>query len=495
MKDSPFRTFAKSVAVSASVQILLKMKGLILMPILTKTLGVVNYGVWAQVSVICSLVSPLAMMGLPNGLFRYLPGRDGSSVQREYYSVTFIVFLSTLSWCLLIWLLAEKISVSFLDNANNAVFVRLAGVSVVLSALQYVFMSYFRLFAKAKTYSALTLLEAFAAPVLIGLAVYSGYGLLGAVVTGISCSLCMVLVTAAIVLKSQGIARPDFVGMRKYFTYGLPLIPTGWFLWVTNSSDRLFISHYCGVKDLGVYSLVYSLGQFLVGFIFDAIFLFFSPMVVRLWNEGKTDKAREMIEYTIKYGLMLAIPAVFGFCALGKPLLLLLATEDFAQGVVVIPFVGLGYVFFMLSAFYEVVIGLIEKTKIVPIVFGSCAALNLLLNVLLIPRLGMVGAALATALSFGAQMAAYATYARRFFTFHLGVTFIVKSVLASALMASLIHYFILPTSVVEVLAAALFSAALYFAALWAMGSFSLRERLFFRGLILGTFRKPVASGT
>lgn len=134
--------------------------------------------------------------------------------------------------------------------------------------------------------------------------------------------------------------------MKKYFAYGIPLIPTSWFLWVTNSSQRLFISHYCGSKDLGVYSVAYGLGYLIVGFIFNSIFLFYSPMVARLWNKDKKDKAKEMMEYTIKYGLMLAIPAVFGFYVLGRQLVLLLSTEDFAGGVSLIPFVSLGYIFY-----------------------------------------------------------------------------------------------------------------------------------------------------
>lgn len=46
MEDNVFRKFAKSVGVSASTQLFLNLKGLVLMPIITKRVGAVNYGVW-----------------------------------------------------------------------------------------------------------------------------------------------------------------------------------------------------------------------------------------------------------------------------------------------------------------------------------------------------------------------------------------------------------------------------------------------------------------
>ena len=489
MEDNVFRKFAKSTMVVASTEFLLRLKGLVLMPIITKRLGAANYGIWAQVSVIISLVEPIAIIGLPTGLYRYLPGKEKSVIKREYWTVIAIVFASTLGWCALIFLFSGRIATSFFDTTENALFVTLAGISVVLSSLKYLFQSYFRLFTWAKTYSAFTLFESLSIATLTGLVVYRGHGLLGAVYVQLAVWALIVLCAAVIVIVVLGVALPNFNGIRKYFAYGIPLIPTSWFLWVLNGSDRLVISHYCGLKDVGVYSLVYGLGYFLVGFIFNAIFLFFSPIVAQLWNEGKKEKLREMMEYAAKYGLMLVIPAVFGFYALGKPLLLLLSTQEFARGVSLIPFVSIGYVFFLLSAFYETIVGLAEKTKVVPFVFGFCAMLNIALNILMVPRIGILGAALATAISFGAQISFYGVYSRRFFKFKLCVGFIVKSILASAVMASFVYFAIPHSSVVEVLLSAVAGGLLYFAMLFLMKSFSMRELFFFRGLVFGIFKR------
>lgn len=72
-------------------------------------------------------------------------------------------------------------STYFFETAENAIFVRLAGLSIVVSSLKYMFTSYFRLFTRAKTYSVLILFESLVGSVLIGLTVYCSHGLLGAV--------------------------------------------------------------------------------------------------------------------------------------------------------------------------------------------------------------------------------------------------------------------------------------------------------------------------
>ena len=489
MQDNVFKKFAKSVGIAASTEILLRLKDFALMPIITKTLGAINYGVWAQVGIITSLIQPIATMGLPNGLYRYLPGKEKLLVRREYYTVIVIVLISTLFWCALIFLFSKKIASTFFETTENAVFVVLAGVSIVVGSLKYLFTSYFRLFTWAKTYSLFTLIEAFGIAVFVGFAVYRGYGILGAVYMQLGVLALIVLLASIVVFWNLGLALPTIHGLKKYFAYGVPLIPTSWFHWVLNSSDRFVISYYLGLKDVGVYSLVYNVGYFLVGFIFNPIFLFYSPMVAQLWNEGRKEKVREMMEYTVKYGLMLAIPAVFGFYALGKQTLLLLSTEEFAGGVSLIPFVSLGYIFFLLSTFYQIIIGLAEKTTVVPFVFGFCAMLNIALTILMVPRIGILGAALATAISFGAQISFYGVYSRRFFKFKLCVGFIVKSILASAVMASFVYFVIPHSSVVEILLSAVAGGLLYFAILFLTKSFSKRELLFFRGLVWGMFKK------
>lgn len=108
---------------------------------------------------------------------------------------------------------------------------------------------------------------------------------------------------------------------------------------------------------------------------------------------------------------------------------------------------------------------------------------------MMIPRLGILGAAVATTISFSAQILAYATYSRRFFKFKLCVGFIIRSVLASVVMAFCVYFFIPHSSVVEIFLSAFAGLVLYFAMLFLMKSFSKREMFFFRGLVSGMFKK------
>jgi O-antigen/teichoic acid export membrane protein len=364
----------------------------------------------------------------------------------------------------------------------------LAGIYTILLSLRYLLLSYFRIYTWAKTLSFFTLFEAIATSLLVGIAVYLGYGLLGAVYVQLAVLGIIVIASSVIIMRNFGLAYPNFQGIKKYFAYGVPLIPTTWFVWVLNSSDRLVISYYCDLKDLGVYSLVYNLGYFLIGFIFNPIFLYFSPMVAKLWNEGQKERVKEMIEYTIKYGLMFTIPALFGFYVLGKPLILLLSTEEFVRGISLIPFVALGYILFMLSSFYEISIGLVEKTKVIPFVFGLCAALNIGLNILMVPRIGILGAAIATTISFAAQIGAFSLYSRCFFKFELCWGFILKSILISTLMALSIYSLIPHSSLLEIFISVIIGGTLYFGGLFVMRGFSQREIDFFYNLLLKTLK-------
>lgn len=62
--ESSYQKFAKNVLVIGVTQVLVVLSGIILLPLITKTLGAHDYGIWAQVQVTLTLVVSFARLGL-----------------------------------------------------------------------------------------------------------------------------------------------------------------------------------------------------------------------------------------------------------------------------------------------------------------------------------------------------------------------------------------------------------------------------------------------
>ncbi|MCK4731610.1 MAG: oligosaccharide flippase family protein, partial [Methanophagales archaeon] len=77
-----YKLFAQRVGLIGITNLLVNLRGLILIPILTKTLGAEGYGLWAQVIVTIALITPLVTLGLSSAMIRFLAAeRDRKEIQ------------------------------------------------------------------------------------------------------------------------------------------------------------------------------------------------------------------------------------------------------------------------------------------------------------------------------------------------------------------------------------------------------------------------------
>nr|QNO54341.1 hypothetical protein DIMBOPOO_00013 [Methanosarcinales archaeon ANME-1 ERB7] len=67
-----YKLFAQRVGLVGITTLIVNLRGLILIPILTKTLGTDAYGIWSIIMVTLSLLSPLALLGLTTAMIRFL---------------------------------------------------------------------------------------------------------------------------------------------------------------------------------------------------------------------------------------------------------------------------------------------------------------------------------------------------------------------------------------------------------------------------------------
>ena len=133
----------------------------------------------------------------------------------------------------------------------------------------------------------------------------------------------------------------------------------------------------------------------------DDIFDLTCAGVSRLWDEGNQGETRKYLEYTMVYFLRVAIPAGIGIGVLAEPVLGIFTTTEFvAPGMHCIPYILLGYVVIGTGDISGLVFSLVKKTHILAILMAAGAALNLVLNLVLIPHYGIVGAAVATMASY-----------------------------------------------------------------------------------------------
>ena len=476
--------YAKDIGFVAAAQIAVSLLLFVRLPILTKWLGASLYGTWSLIWVTIVLITPLATLGLGMAMIRFLAAeRDVDRIRERFLSVVFTVFLAGVVVSLILILCSDLFASSILGDINSSHLIRLASFMILTQALSQMSIAFFRTFRQMKWYSALLVTKAAAQ---VGLMVYLlllGWDLRGVIVAVLASDILCIAIAFSVALRQIGFRFPRFTEMNDYLKYGLPLVPTSAMLWIMSSSDRYIIGYFMQAKDVGIYAAAYSLAHI------NSLFLgplqtILLPTVSKSYDNGDMAKTRTYLKYSLKYLVMLSIPAAFGLSVLALPLLRILTTMEFTSGSMVVPFIVLGLVIFEFHRICLYIFYLVKKTYWVARLLIISAALNIGLNLLLIPHLGILGAAVATLIAYAVLGILTVVVSFRYFKFDLGFSFIMKSIMASAIMA-LAVWLLNPVSIIWVIISILLGVVIYSAMILALRGFNKKELSLVKDLLSG----------
>ena len=395
-----YQKFARDVGFIGTVQILTSLGTFFLLPIITKTLGTYDYGLWAQINIIVSLVSSLALMGLSMGFVRFLSSETETKTIREaVYSILFFVTISGFLASLLIYTFAEPLATFGFKDPEAAYFLQAGSALIFLNVVESISLFYFRVFRQIKKFSYFTLFETFGKLFLILILLKMGYGLLGVIVATLLVQSSILLISLVIIISQIGFVIPRFTHIKEYLQFSLPLTPSALVRWITESSDRYLVTYFLGLGSVGVYSAAYSIGNLIQLFV-SPLQVILLPELSKLFDENKIDQVRIYLSNSLRYFLLITVPAVFGLSALAKPLLGIFTTQDFLSGWLVIPIIALSGLLAGIFQIFVNIMFLVKETKSTTYINIIAAVSNVLLNLLLIPSIGIIGAALSTLISY-----------------------------------------------------------------------------------------------
>ncbi|RPJ69185.1 MAG: flippase, partial [Alphaproteobacteria bacterium] len=358
-----YQKFARDVGFIGTVQVLTSLGSFFLLPIITKTLGTYDYGIWAQVNITVSLMSPLAIMGLSMGFVRFLSSETEKKVIKEaVYSILFFVTITGLLASLLVYIFAEPLATYGFKDPSATYFIQAGSFLIILNVIESVSLLYFRVFRQIERFSYLTLFETFVKLFLILVLLKMGYGLIGVIVATLIVQGFIFLISIVTVVSQIGFVIPRFTHMKEYLQFSLPLTPTALIRWVTESSDRYLVTYFLGLQSVGIYSAACSIGN-LIQLLVSPLQLILLPEISKLFDENKIDQVRTYMSHSLRYFLLITIPAVFGISALAKPLLGVFTTEDFLSGWFVIPIIALSGLLAGIFQIFVNIIFLVKETK------------------------------------------------------------------------------------------------------------------------------------
>lgn len=178
--------------------------------------------------------------------------------------------------------------------------------------------------------------------------------------------------------------------------YCIPTIFTTLSWWINSGLDRFFVSAYCGIDQNGIYSIAYKIPTILG--IFHNIFAqAWTLSAIVEFDKDDTDGFFGKT-YSMYNSMMVLVTS--GIIILNILLSKLLYANDFFAAWRYVPVLLLSSLFSALSGYFGSIFAAVKDTKTCAFSTMVSAGVNIVLNAVLIPPMGVMGAALATAVAY-----------------------------------------------------------------------------------------------
>lgn len=370
-----------------------------LVPIYTHIFSPADYGVLDIIGTASSLISTFLLMGLTAAVFRFYHDQDENG-KRDLVSTGFwYQFIVPLVVCSIGALFAREISQLLFRSEEYHPFIAISLMTIPFSAMMQMPITLLRLkFQKVKYNLLVVGCGLFQTTLTIVLVVFLRKGLIGIFASGLISAILFSGVGVVLTLR-QVRFRFSLRQMRLLLAFGIPMVPASLSRWVMGCADRLFLVNMTTLKDVGLYSVGFKVAG-LDTFLLSAFQLAWSPIAYSIYrNPGSERVFKKVFLYFLllssAFGMFLSLFSLEAMKLLTRP--------AYYEGHKVVGFLALGTIFH--AVFYLAGMGIpfANKMGYYALAIGGGAVLNLVLNPLLIPAFGMVGAAAATAFSYGGE--------------------------------------------------------------------------------------------
>jgi O-antigen/teichoic acid export membrane protein len=368
----------------------------LLLPIYTRSFSIKDYGVFEYLSIIGTLVGVTVALEIHQAVARFSADFQNNKVQMRIYAST--AFLFTLGMhifvIILIALFGKYISAKLLGDSNYSFLLFTAALSFAFSGLVNLLVTQLQWELKAKESALISIFSSFGIFVVtIFLVWVLKWGLIGSYFGTVISGIIIIPLGIWFAGGSFGFVF-SIEALKKMLNFSFPLVfsSVGWVL--SGYLDRLAIKQLLTYEDVAVFGVGFRIAG-IVMLLITGINGAVSPAIYSLHHESET---RDRIATMFRLFFTICIVFCGAISMFSPELIYIFATPDYLESVLVIPSISLSIMFSRLYIFAPG-LGIAKKTVLYAILNVSMGVLNFVLNYLLIPIIGILGASLATLIS------------------------------------------------------------------------------------------------
>ena len=404
------RSLASAVGTVFSGRIIIILTTAVVTPVLTRTLGASLYGQYATIFAISEVLKVVMTSGINGGAKKYFSEDRSITRWKDHVWASYVrisLLIAGVVFTTVVLLYITGIFSVFISSTYAQLFLLLG---IFLSVLQFRSLSFSTLMGLK--------LEKYSEPIkvsekllfgctAVGLSVL-GYGVVG-VLTGhilsatISLLICVLIIRKRVDMKFIIKRSPKNFPKNELLKYGYGSAIYMTLLYSLYHVDILLLQAFTVEQTVGYYKAALTI----IGFMWllpQSLQLVLIQSVSNMWNENRIAEINRMSAKLTRYVFLLTFLMSIGLVILGEIFIPFYFGNDFTPAVTPLLVLLPGAICFSITRPYLAITS--AKGNLRPLIIATAVAalINLLLNLLLIPRYGMIGAAIGTSTGYASLL-------------------------------------------------------------------------------------------
>ncbi len=463
---STSRRIFKNTAVLASADIFSRLIRFALAIAIARTLGPAGYGIYAFAFSFAEVYGVLSDFGMSNLIIR------DTSREKKYLAryVGNIVLIETVISAIAYGFLFLLVGLMDLPQ-DKAVIVYIAVLAYMLTALAQIVRATFKAYEKMEYDATLNVIQQSVTVVLGIIVLYFGYGLFAlalAFVVG-----AIINLTASLALASARFVRPKFRLERRFLTYLLKEAPSFGlivlFTLIYYKISTLLLSFIQGDAATGWFNAAYTMAASLT--FLPAAFMGALFPVISILHVSSRDLAKIVYNESFRYMVILGLPLAFGTTVLADKVIDITYGSQFYNSAAVLRIVIWSVSLLFLNFVLTTTLTSINMQRVVMYATGLGVAVNIILNLLVIPTFSYIGASYVMVATELTTFSICFYYASKNLCFIQVQRLVLKPLIGSFVLAVVVYY-LRPINIFIIVGVAVW---VYFATLIALRTFTKQD--------------------
>ena len=386
----------KNTTIYALGDIIPRLIGFISLPILTMYLTPSDYGIVNYVNTLNTFLLALGFLSVNTYFLVFYYRCKTNEEQKKLLGnlSSFIILLNSV--IVIILLFFGKYLFNALDsNIDFYPFIVIAIFTNFFNLFSILPAALFRVIEKPLPLTLLNISRGIIAFILtLVLVIYFDYTALGVLYANLIVNFLFAFIFLYMI-RNHIIWNLQFKQIKEVLVFTLPLVPGSIAYYLTTISDRILIDKYLSLSDLGIYSVAATIALVLNVFSFSA-YKAFEPHLFKNWGSDRFMDIFENIRNNFVYVLLVGVLCISVF---SKEFFLLMTDVKFHEAYWYVPMIIVAVYSSSLSMIYGTIITAQGKTKINSMISITGALISVTLNIIFLPKYGLITAAVVSSLA------------------------------------------------------------------------------------------------